>query len=201
MSSRTASSTPCPASSSASPAAAATANRTTGVARPSFNPLSTFRIRRTRAGTTGFNTVAAPSPASVGARAAAINSASHTPISRIQAAGKQEPRANGQRQSNQQQSAGEGGLCSQLSRLEFRSVVEQNQHERYLGDCPNSFASGLCVDQSPADHATGDQEDDRTVQVCPAQRADWLTNRMTRNEKTQIAAVIPPVLSRQIGWS
>ena len=54
-----------------SPASAAMANSTNGVHRPSLRPLSTLSIRRTRTGTTGLSTVAAPSPASVGATAAA----------------------------------------------------------------------------------------------------------------------------------
>ena len=61
-------------SSPSSPARAAIANSTNGVARPSLSPLSTLSIRRTRTGTTGLSTVAAPSPASVGATAAARRS-------------------------------------------------------------------------------------------------------------------------------
>jgi hypothetical protein len=65
--------------------------------------------------------------------------------------------------------------------LELRSIVEQDQHERYLGDCPNSCDSSLGVDQGPADYATCDQEDDRTVQVCPAQ-ASGLANEQDDKE-------------------
>ena len=50
------------------------ANSTNGVQSPSLSPLSTLRIRRTRTGTTGLSTVAAPRPASVGATAAASSS-------------------------------------------------------------------------------------------------------------------------------
>ena len=64
-----------------SAARTARAISTTGVARPSFSPLSTFSARRTRAGTTGFSTVAEPSPASVGVIAAAISRAPARPIS------------------------------------------------------------------------------------------------------------------------
>lgn len=65
-----------------SPSAAAraeSASSTTGVARPSLSPLSTFSPRRTRNGTTGLSTVAAPRPASVGVMAAAISTAPATP--------------------------------------------------------------------------------------------------------------------------
>src|SRR6478609_1844855 len=69
-----------PALSPSSPAAAAIANNTTGVTSPSLRPLSTFRVRRIRTGTTGLSTVAAPRPASVGANAAARNNATMTGI-------------------------------------------------------------------------------------------------------------------------
>src|SRR6478752_4036567 len=69
-----------PALKPSSPATAAIANNTTGVISPSFRPLSTFKARRIRTGTTGFNTVAAPNPASVGANAAANNRAIITGI-------------------------------------------------------------------------------------------------------------------------
>src|SRR6478735_8641032 len=69
-----------PALSPSSPAAAAIANNTTGVTSPSLRPLSTFRVRRTRTGTTGLSTVAAPRPASVGDNAAASSNAIMTGI-------------------------------------------------------------------------------------------------------------------------
>ena len=50
---------------------------TNGVAMPSFSPLSTFRIRRIRAGTCSSSTTWAPSAASVGATAAAMTAAAH----------------------------------------------------------------------------------------------------------------------------
>ena len=48
--------------------------------------------------------------------------------------------------------------------------------------CPNSFDSSLCVDQGPADEATCDQEDDRAIQVCPAQTSG-LANEQDDKER------------------
>ena len=57
-------------------AAAAMANVTTGVATPSFSPLSTLSTRRTRAGSRSSAITVALSAASVGARLAPITNAS-----------------------------------------------------------------------------------------------------------------------------
>ena len=92
-----------PALNPSSPAAAAIANSTTWVISPSFRPLSTFKARRIRTGTTGFSTVAAPRPASVGAKAAASSNATITGIAGNTSRAAIKTEQHGQRQTHQQQ--------------------------------------------------------------------------------------------------
>jgi hypothetical protein len=150
-------------------------------------------MRRTRAGTTGLSTVAAPRPASVGVRAAASSSASQTPNLGEQGLGEEEPGADGQRKPHQQQPSDEGAVGPQLPRLKLRRVVEQHQYQRHLGEGPDGRAAlTLRVNQRQTENATRDEEDDRTAQVRLTETRRLADEHDHQQAKTQIATPMPP---------
>ena len=110
------------------------ANSTNGVHSPSLSPLSTLSIRRTRTGTTGLSTVAAPSPASVGATAAARSSSISAGMPREDDPAEQPPGRDGQRQADEQQAGHQAAVGGDLARAHLRGVVEEDQRQGQLGE-------------------------------------------------------------------
>ena len=133
---------------------------------PSFRPLSTLTMRRTRAGTRGSPMIAAPSAASVGASAAPTNSASQTPRPADQPGGQRPAEHHGHRERGAQQPAVDAGVRAQLGQPHLRRVGEEHPDQGDLGEDLERLRLDVRLQrcQLRQGEADGD-EDDRRRQV------------------------------------
>ena len=141
---------------------------TNGVAMPSFSPLSTFRMRRIRAGTCSSSTTWAPSAASVGATAAAITAAAHGSRSGKSTHRQGRAEGDGERQPDEQQAQLDAGVVAQHADVHPGRVREEQQRQRHLGEVPERLGVNVDVDHRHwvvGEHEPDDHECDRRADV------------------------------------
>ncbi len=128
--------------------ASARNNVTSGVAIPSFSPLSMFSARRIRTGTRRSVKIGSPNAASVGARMAPIKSAKPSPSPGKQPERRRAAQEHSQGHADQQEPRWQPGVLSHLAQVERGGVGEQQQGQRSLGDALHVGGRDRDVDES-----------------------------------------------------